>query len=73
MTNGPGLEPCLWVGVNFAKVLSYFWNVPVVAVKVDVVIKLPILALVIVAELFIVKVLAVIFDVIISEPKILFT
>ena len=31
VTNGPGLEPCLWVGVNFAKVLSYFWNIPIVA------------------------------------------
>jgi len=30
VTNGPGLEPCLWVGVNFAKALSYFWNIPVV-------------------------------------------
>jgi len=33
VTNGPGLEPCLWVGVNFAKVLSYFWNIPVVPVN----------------------------------------
>jgi N6-L-threonylcarbamoyladenine synthase len=33
VTNGPGLEPCLWVGVNFAKALSYFWNIPVVAVN----------------------------------------
>ena len=30
VTNGPGLEPCLWVGVNFAKALSHFWNVPIV-------------------------------------------
>ncbi len=30
VTNGPGLEPCLWVGVNFAKALSSFWNIPVV-------------------------------------------
>ena len=30
VTNGPGLEPCLWVGVNFAKALSYFWNIPIV-------------------------------------------
>jgi N6-L-threonylcarbamoyladenine synthase len=33
VTNGPGLEPCLWVGVNFAKVLSYFWNIPIVPVS----------------------------------------
>ncbi|MEI7425056.1 MAG: tRNA (adenosine(37)-N6)-threonylcarbamoyltransferase complex transferase subunit TsaD [Candidatus Staskawiczbacteria bacterium] len=30
ITNGPGLEPCLWVGVNFAKCLSYFWNIPLI-------------------------------------------
>ncbi len=24
VTNGPGLEPCLWVGVNFAKVFLFF-------------------------------------------------
>lgn len=33
VTNGPGLEPCLWVGVNFAKALAYFWNLPVVEVN----------------------------------------
>ncbi|MCX6723036.1 MAG: tRNA (adenosine(37)-N6)-threonylcarbamoyltransferase complex transferase subunit TsaD [Candidatus Staskawiczbacteria bacterium] len=33
ITNGPGLEPCLWVGVNFAKCLSYFWNIPIVEVN----------------------------------------
>ena len=32
-TNGPGLEPCLWVGVNFAKALSYFWDIPIVPVN----------------------------------------
>jgi N6-L-threonylcarbamoyladenine synthase len=30
VTNGPGLEPCIWVGVNFAKALAYFWNIPIV-------------------------------------------
>ena len=30
VTHGPGLEPCLWVGVNFAKALSYFWDIPVI-------------------------------------------
>jgi N6-L-threonylcarbamoyladenine synthase len=30
VTHGPGLEPCLWVGVNFAKALSFFWNIKIV-------------------------------------------
>jgi len=29
VTNGPGLEPALWVGVSFAKALSALWNIPV--------------------------------------------
>lgn len=33
VTEGPGLEPCLWVGVNFVKALSYFWNIPIVPVN----------------------------------------
>jgi len=33
VTNGPGLEPCLWVGVNFARALSYFWNIPIVPIN----------------------------------------
>jgi len=33
VTVGPGLEPCLWVGVNFAKALSYFWNLPIIPVN----------------------------------------
>src|SRR5580704_17549141 len=33
VTYGPGLEPCLWVGVNFAKALSAAWNIPIVAVN----------------------------------------
>lgn len=33
VTNGPGLDPCLWVGVNFAKALSRYWNIPVVPVN----------------------------------------
>lgn len=32
VTSGPGLEPALWVGVNFAKALALLWNVPVVPV-----------------------------------------
>ncbi len=32
VTAGPGLEPALWVGVNFAKALAHVWSVPLVAV-----------------------------------------
>lgn len=33
VTHGPGLEPALWVGVNFAKALSAAWDVPIVPVN----------------------------------------
>lgn len=33
VTSGPGLEPALWVGVNFAKALAKVWNLPVVPVN----------------------------------------
>ena len=33
VTAGPGLEPALWVGVNFAKALSIAWDIPLVAVN----------------------------------------
>lgn len=33
VTSGPGLEPTLWVGVNFAKALALAWNVPVIPVN----------------------------------------
>src|SRR3989338_2309265 len=33
VTCGPGLEPALWVGINFAKALSLAWDVPIVAVN----------------------------------------
>lgn len=33
VTNGPGLEPALWVGISFAKALASVWNVPVVPVN----------------------------------------
>jgi N6-L-threonylcarbamoyladenine synthase len=33
VTAGPGLEPALWVGVNFARALSLVWNIPIVAVN----------------------------------------
>lgn len=33
VTVGPGLEPALWVGINFAKALAAVWNLPLVAVN----------------------------------------
>lgn len=33
VTIGPGLEPCLWVGVNLAKALCFYFNIP--AIKVN--------------------------------------
>lgn len=33
VTAGPGLEPTLWVGVNFAKALALTWDIPVVGVN----------------------------------------
>lgn len=30
VTQGPGLEPALWVGINFAKALGLLWNIPVI-------------------------------------------
>ena len=33
VTSGPGLEPALWVGVNFAKALALLWNTKVVSVN----------------------------------------
>lgn len=30
VTHGPGLEPALWVGVNFARALSLAWDIPLV-------------------------------------------
>jgi len=31
--NGPGLEPCLWTGINFAKNLAQRWKIPIVKVN----------------------------------------
>lgn len=31
VTAGPGLEPALWVGVNFARALAHAWSLPIVA------------------------------------------
>lgn len=33
VTQGPGLEPALWVGINFARALSFLWNAPIVPVN----------------------------------------
>ena len=33
VTEGPGLEPALWVGINFARILSTLWSVPVIPVN----------------------------------------
>ncbi len=33
VTSGPGLEPALWVGINFAKALGMVWKIPVVPVN----------------------------------------
>ncbi len=33
VTSGPGLEPALWVGINFARALSYAWKVPLVPIN----------------------------------------
>lgn len=31
VTAGPGLEPALWVGVNFARALNLAWGLPIIA------------------------------------------
>ncbi len=33
LTHGPGLEPALWVGINFAKALSEVWEIPIIPVN----------------------------------------
>jgi N6-L-threonylcarbamoyladenine synthase len=33
VTEGPGLEPALWVGITFAKALSIAWNLPIISVN----------------------------------------
>ena len=33
VTSGPGLEPALWVGINFARALSFQWKIPVVPIN----------------------------------------
>ncbi len=33
VTSGPGLEPALWVGINFAKALSVAWDMPLAPIN----------------------------------------
>ncbi len=33
VTEGPGLAPALWVGVNFAKALSLLWDIPIIPIN----------------------------------------
>ena len=33
VTKGPGLEPALWVGINFAKALSVVWDIRIVPIN----------------------------------------
>ena len=33
VTQGPGLEPALWTGINFAKELAVLWNKPLVPIN----------------------------------------
>ena len=33
VTYGPGLEPCLWTGVNFARALSLIWKIPIIPIN----------------------------------------
>lgn len=33
VTSGPGLEPALWVGINFARALSIIWQIPLLPVN----------------------------------------
>lgn len=33
VTHGPGLAPALWVGINFARALSYIWERPLIPIN----------------------------------------
>ena len=33
VTEGPGLEPALWVGINFAKALANVWNIRLIPIN----------------------------------------
>ena len=30
VTEGPGLEPALWIGINVAQILAHVWGVPII-------------------------------------------
>jgi len=33
VTKGPGLAPALWSGVNFARAISFYWDIPIVGIN----------------------------------------
>lgn len=33
VTEGPGLEPALWVGISFGQILAELWNIPIIPVN----------------------------------------
>jgi len=33
VTSGPGLEPALWVGVTFAKIIATYWDIPLIPIN----------------------------------------
>ncbi len=33
VTEGPGLEPALWVGITFARMLGDFWQIPIIPIN----------------------------------------
>ncbi len=33
VTHGPGLEPCLWAGVNFTKALGIYWDLEIMPIN----------------------------------------
>ena len=33
VTKGPGLDPCLWVGINFAEQLAEKWKIPIIPIN----------------------------------------
>ena len=33
VTEGPGLEPALWVGISFGEILSELWSIPIIPVN----------------------------------------
>ncbi len=32
VTSQPGLTPCLWQGINFAKIISCYWQIPILGI-----------------------------------------